>query len=224
MQATLILVRHGESIYNKRNLFTGWTDVALTAHGEIQAQLAGELLKSYQIDSAFTSKLQRAQHTLKLIQTNSKHATYPITENAALNERDYGDLNGLDKTQVGKKYGENQLHTWRRSFKTPPPGGESLEMTFNRCVPYFLKNIVPMLKQNKTVLIVAHGNSIRSIIMEILKLSADEIQQTEIGCCEPWIIKWHTHGAIKKIDVLYQPHSKQISKLPADIKLPLETN
>ena len=181
----LILVRHGQSTYNEENRFTGWKDVGLTDKGIIEAENAAILLKDLSIDLAFTSDLKRAQNTLKII-LDSLNLNIDITYDKRLNERDYGDLIGQNKKEAALKFGEEQVQLWRRSYNTPPPGGESLKMTYDRCVPYFKDKILSELKGN-IVLVSAHGNSIRAIVKYLFNISNNDILKTEIGWCEPWV-------------------------------------
>ncbi len=175
----LILVRHGQSVWNLENRFTGGRDVELTDMGREEAKKAGVQLRNEKPVIAFTSTLKRAQETLEIMQTvNNWHI--PVIENSALNERSYGNLEGLNKAEMTIKYGEEQVHIWRRSFDTRPPGGESLLDTYNRVVPYFNSNILPHLKNNENVLIAAHGNSLRSLMMFLENLSPEEVINKEL--------------------------------------------
>lgn len=183
--AKLFLVRHGQSQWNLENRFTGWQDIDITELGQQEARQAGLALMDEQIDVAFTSKLIRAQHTLKIILEETGKTDVPVIINGALNERAYGMLEGLNKTETAEKYGAEQVHIWRRSFDTAPPGGESLKDTYNRVIPYFESYIKPQLQQQKNVLIVAHGNSLRALIMFLEHLSSEEILQREIATGEP---------------------------------------
>ncbi len=187
MTGTLILVRHGQSEWNLKNLFTGWRNPALTEQGIEEARATGRKLKAAGIvpDLYFTSALQRAQHTLDLILEELGITDVTITRDKALNERDYGDLAGLNKDDARAKWGEEQVLIWRRSYDVPPPGGESLKDTAARTLPYFNDVILPALKAGKTVLIAAHGNSLRSIIMAIEGLTPDEILKREVATGEP---------------------------------------
>ena len=187
MTGTLILVRHGQSEWNLKNLFTGWRNPALTEQGIEEARTTGKKLKEAGIvpDLYFTSALQRAQHTLDLILEELGITDVTITRHKALNERDYGDLSGLNKDDARAKWGEEQVLIWRRSYDVPPPGGESLKDTAARTLPYFNDVILPALKAGKTVLIAAHGNSLRSIIMAIEGLTPDEILKREVATGEP---------------------------------------
>src|SRR6201994_2074477 len=173
----LVLVRHGQSEWNLKNLFTGWKDPDLTEKGVAEAREAGPKLKAQGLsfDVAFTSVLTRAQHTLDLMLTEIGQTGLPITRNLALNERDYGDLSGLNKDDARKKWGEEQVLIWRRSYDVPPPGGESLKDTAARTLPYYEKHILPHMEDGDTVLVAAHGNSLRSMVMAIEELTPDEI-------------------------------------------------
>ena len=178
--ATLVLVRHGQSVWNKENKFTGWVDVDLTDKGIEEAEKAGELLTDYKFDEAYTSVLMRANRTLDIILKKTGQEDIPITKDQALNERMYGDLQGLNKDDTRAKYGEEQVHIWRRSFDVQPPGGESLKDTAERVLPYFEKEIAPKIKGGKKLIIAAHGNSLRALIMSLDKLSPEEILNVEI--------------------------------------------
>jgi 2,3-bisphosphoglycerate-dependent phosphoglycerate mutase len=177
MAGTLILVRHGESEWNLKNLFTGWKNPDLTERGIAEARRAGQLLKAAGLKPTvfFTSGLRRAQHTLDLMLEEMGIVNLTITRNQALNERDYGDLSGLNKDDARKKWGEEQVLVWRRSYDVPPPGGESLKDTAARALPYYEKNILPLVADGATVLVAAHGNSLRSLVMAIEGLTPDQI-------------------------------------------------
>lgn len=183
--AKLFLVRHGQSLWNLENRFTGWHDVDITEAGIEEAKKAGDVLINEKIDIAFTSVLIRAKHTLNLILNEIGKPDIPVIMDKALNERSYGNLEGLNKDETALKYGEEQVHTWRRSYDVIPPGGESLKDTYNRVIPYFEKEIVPFLKKGENVLIVAHGNSLRSLIMYLEHLSPEEILEREIATGVP---------------------------------------
>ncbi len=185
--ATLVLVRHGESQWNLENRFTGWVDVPLSEKGVKEAKSAGEKLKGMVFAKAFTSDLQRAQNTLKLILENMGVKALPIEKDKALNERHYGDLQGLNKAETAKKYGDDQVKIWRRSYDVPPPNGESLKDTAARTLPYFNAKILPELKAGKNILIVAHGNSLRSIVMDLEKLSKEQVLELNIPTGTPWV-------------------------------------
>src|ERR1700712_1632671 len=173
----LVLVRHGQSEWNLKNLFTGWKDPDLTEQGIAEATAAGGKLKAQGLsfDIAFTSVLRRAQHTLDLTLRELGQSGIPIRRNLALNERDYGELSGLNKDDARKKWGEEQVHIWRRSYDVPPPGGESLKDTAARTLPYYRAEIEPMVVAGGTVLVAAHGNSLRALVMAIEKLTPEQI-------------------------------------------------
>lgn len=194
--AKLFLVRHGQSLWNLENRFTGWVDIDITEKGKEEARKAGISLKNEQIDIAFTSALIRAQHTLDIILEVTGKKNIPVVKDKALNERSYGDLAGLNKTETAKKFGEEQVHIWRRSFDVAPPGGESLKDTYDRVIPYFEGQIKPELEKNKNVLIVAHGNSLRALIMYLENLTPAEILKREIATGDPL-----TYSFDKKMEV-----------------------
>ena len=183
----LVLVRHGQSQWNLENRFTGWVDVPITEKGAQEAVRAGRELKGVKFDVAFTSELLRAQQTLELILKESGQPLIPIYKDKALNERHYGDLQGLDKTETAKKYGDAQVHIWRRSFDIRPPGkdGESLKDTAERTLPYFKKLVLPSAAEGRNVLVAAHGNSLRAIVMDLESLTPEQIMSVNIGTCEP---------------------------------------
>ncbi len=196
MTNLLVLVRHGESEWNKLNLFTGWHDIGLTENGIAEATkgaraLAAEGLK---FDLAFTSALKRAQETLGIMLDVLGQSDIPVTKDQALNERDYGDLTGLNKDDVRTRWGDEQVHIWRRSFDVPPPGGESLRDTAARTLPYYHEHIHPQVLAGKTVLVAAHGNSLRSIVMEIEGLGGDEIVKRELATGVPIIYELNAQG------------------------------
>jgi phosphoglycerate mutase, BPG-dependent, family 1 len=170
----LILIRHGQSEWNELNLFTGWKNPGLTKKGEKEATDAGKLLREKGIifDIAFTSALKRAQDTLTIIIKEIDQTSLKIIKDQSLNERDYGDLFGLNKDEARKKWGEDKVHQWRRSFDIPPPGGESLRNTADRVLPYYESNIVPRINEGLNILITAHGNSIRSLVMHLENISS----------------------------------------------------
>ena len=188
--STLVLVRHGQSQWNKENLFTGWKDPDLTEKGIEEAFNPGKKIKQTNInfDLHYTSKLKRAQRTGNLIMQELGE-DIPTSENKALNERDYGDLSGLNKDDARKKWGDEQVHIWRRSYDTPPPGGESLKNTAERVLPYFENIIYPELRNQKNILISAHGNSLRALIMYLEKISEDKIVKLEIATGQPIVYK-----------------------------------
>jgi 2,3-bisphosphoglycerate-dependent phosphoglycerate mutase len=195
----LVLVRHGESEWNKLNLFTGWRDPNLTEKGVEEAHRAGKLLKAEGIkfDIAFTSVLTRAQRTLGLILGEIGQPDLKTTKDQALNERDYGDLSGLNKDDARKKWGEEQVLIWRRSFDVPPPGGESLKDTCARTLPYYDAHIWPEVKAGRNVIVAAHGNSLRSIIMQLEKLSPEQILKVELHTGAPVIYRLKADGSVQ---------------------------
>jgi 2,3-bisphosphoglycerate-dependent phosphoglycerate mutase len=194
----LVLVRHGESEWNRLNMFTGWQDVDLTEEGVAQAHRAGAMLKAEgaHTDLAFTSLLKRAQNTLKIILSELDQDKLPIVFDAALNERHYGDLVGLNKDEARQRWGEEQVHLWQRSYDIAPPGGESLKDTASRVVPFFEKWVLPELQAGKNVLLVAHGNSLRSLIMYLDRLGPDEVMQVEIGTGVPQVYRFNADGSV----------------------------
>ena len=197
----LVLVRHGQSEWNEKNLFTGWKNPTLTEQGIEEARKAGSKIKSINLnfDLHFTSELLRAQITGEIIQREIDQQIKTI-KNIALNERDYGDLSGLNKDEARKKWGEKQVHLWRRSYNTPPPGGESLKDTSDRVIPYFKKTIKPELEMKKNILITAHGNSLRALIKNIEDITAADIVKLEIATGEP-IIYSFSNNKFKKLDI-----------------------
>tara|TARA_B100000953_G_scaffold281386_1_gene258825 strand:+ start:234 stop:881 length:648 start_codon:yes stop_codon:yes gene_type:complete len=209
----LILVRHGLSVYNDQNRFTGWKDVELNERGRNEAKQAVALLKEIKFDIAFTSKLKRASDTLDIILKGINQDNIPTERNIALNERDYGDLVGQNKAEAAKEFGDEQVQIWRRSYDIPPPGGESLKDTANRVIPYLNKQILPHVFEGKNVIVSAHGNSIRAIVMALKKYSPDEILKTEIGWCEPWIFQFK-NTTLLNLDIKSRPDSESMSKLP----------
>ena len=200
----LVLVRHGQSEWNEKNLFTGWRDPDLTAQGIDEAKAAGQALKQQGLvfDLAFTSDLQRAQKTLTLLLAEQGQSDLPTTQNQALNERDYGDLAGLNKDDARKKWGDEQVHIWRRSYETPPPGGESLKDTGARVLPYYDSDILPHVKTGKNILIAAHGNSLRSLVMRLEGLSSAEILDVNIDTGVPYIYQMDADGAVQDKTIL----------------------
>lgn len=179
---TLILVRHGQSQWNLENRFTGWVDVELSPTGIEEAQHAGQILKSYglRFDHGFTSALRRAQETLRIILEVTGQTDLPIERDQALNERHYGDLQGLNKAETAKKFGDEQVHIWRRSYDVPPPNGESLKMTSERTLPYYRAKIEPRVLAGQSIIVAAHGNSLRSLVKELDQLSNTEILELNI--------------------------------------------
>jgi 2,3-bisphosphoglycerate-dependent phosphoglycerate mutase len=206
---TLVLVRHGESEWNRRNLFTGWHNPDLTEKGLIEAVVAGRLLKSegLSFDVGYTSKLKRAQRTLEIILTEVGQANTQIRESEALNERHYGDLCGLNKDEARERWGEEKVQLWRRSYDVPPPGGESLKDTAERVIPYYQQEIWPELKAGKSVIVSAHGNSLRALIMEIEGLNADEILDYELATAAPIAYRLSSDGVMTERRGLLPPRS-----------------
>ena len=200
MTGTLILVRHGESEWNLKNLFTGWRNPDLTEKGIGEARATGKSLKAKGIvpDLYYTSSLRRAQHTLDLMLEEMGVSNVTIIRNTALNERDYGDLSGLNKDDARAKWGEEQVLIWRRSFDVPPPGGESLKDTAARTLPYYEAEILPQLKAGKSVLIAAHGNSLRALVMAIEGLTPEEILKREIATGQPTVYEIGTDGKLER--------------------------
>ena len=186
-KSNLVLVRHGQSEWNKKNLFTGWKDPELTELGIEEAIQAGKQLKQSDIkfDVMFTSDLFRAQETGRLILEQMNQTDIATIKDQSLNERNYGELAGLNKDDARKKWGEEQVHIWRRSFDVPPPGGESLKNTAERVLPYFESKILPEVIKGKNILIAAHGNSLRALVMKLEDISPDEIVKLEIATGDP---------------------------------------
>lgn len=202
--ATLTLIRHGESVWNLENRFTGWVDVELSPKGIDEAKHAGEKLAGMHFDHLFTSVLQRAINTASLALDAAGISDIPTTRDQALNERHYGDLQGLNKADIGKQYGEEQLKIWRRSYDIPPPNGESLKMTQERVLPYYHAEIEPMLKDGKNVVVVAHGNSLRALVMHIEGMSPAQILETNIPTATPFHYEFDAEmNLIGKRDTLW---------------------
>lgn len=202
----LVLVRHGQSEWNAKNLFTGWKDPGLTDQGFSEAKNAGKLIldESIQFDFMYTSMLSRAQKTGDIILGVLNHKEIPIVKNEALNERDYGSLAGLNKDDARKKWGEEQVHIWRRSFDIPPPDGESLKDTANRVLPYFEAEIMPKVISGSSILIAAHGNSLRALIMKLDSISSEDIVKLEIPTGAPIQYEFTADGAVGKKTNLYE--------------------
>ncbi|MGH7184875.1 MAG: 2,3-bisphosphoglycerate-dependent phosphoglycerate mutase [Pseudomonadota bacterium] len=194
----LVLIRHGESEWNRLNRFTGWKDVGLTEEGMAEAHRAGAMLKEtgQRFDCAFTSTLKRAHNTLDIILEELGQGKLPTVKAAALNERDYGELVGIDKDEARKRWGAEQVHLWQRSYDIAPPGGESLKDTALRVVPFYEKWIVPELQKGKSVVVVAHGNSLRSLIMQLDRLEPDEVMQVELGTGMPLVYRLNADGTV----------------------------
>jgi 2,3-bisphosphoglycerate-dependent phosphoglycerate mutase len=196
MDNVLVLVRHGESEWNKLNLFTGWRDVDLTEKGVEEARRAGKLLKAegFRFDLGFTSALKRAQRTLDLILQETGQTDLPIIRDQALNERDYGDLVGMNKDDARQRWGEEQVHIWRRSYDVPPPGGESLKDTAARVLPYYEAKILPEVKGGKSVIVAAHGNSLRALVMVLDNLSQEQVLQLNLATGVPLVYRVNSEG------------------------------
>jgi 2,3-bisphosphoglycerate-dependent phosphoglycerate mutase len=194
----LVLVRHGQSEWNLKNLFTGWRDVGLTEQGIAEARAAGRKLKAQglRFDIAFTSALVRAQRTLDLVLEEMGQQNIPVFKDVALNERDYGDLAGLNKDDARKKWGEEQVHIWRRSYDVAPPGGESLKDTAARVLPYYIRTILPQVLRGDNVLVAAHGNSLRALVMVLEGLSPAEIVSREIATGVPLIYRLNADSTV----------------------------
>ena len=216
----LVLVRHGQSIYNLENRFTGWKDVDLTQQGIDEAIQAGKILKknNFNFDIAYTSNLIRAQETLSLILKELNSSLTPIS-NEALNERDYGDLIGQNKKEAAEKFGKEQVQIWRRSYDTPPPGGESLKMTCDRTLPYF-NNILKKVYNGNDIIIAAHGNSIRAIVMKIFNYTPELILKTEIGWCEPWVMTFNDNKELENFQIfkINEKSNSNVPQMPKTLK------
>jgi 2,3-bisphosphoglycerate-dependent phosphoglycerate mutase len=199
MNNVLVLVRHGESEWNKLNLFTGWKNPDLTEKGIAEARAAARLLKAqaFKFDVAFTSDLLRAQHTLTLMLEELGQTGLPTHKSQKLNERDYGDLSGLNKDEARAKWGEKQVHIWRRSYDIAPPGGESLKDTAARVLPYYEAEIWPAVKAGRNVLVAAHGNSLRALIMRLERLTGDEIVARELATGAPFVYRLNPDGTMR---------------------------
>src|SRR5712671_2057354 len=200
----LVLVRHGESEWNLTNLFTGWKDVDLTENGVKEARNAGRKLKAQGIrfDVGYTSALKRAQRSLDLILEEMGQTSIPVIKNLALNERDYGDLSGLNKDDARQKWGEDQVLIWRRSYDVPPPGGESLKDTLARTLPYYVQEILPAVLRGERTLVAAHGNSLRALIMVLEKLTPEKILKRELATGAPVIYRLNADSTVaSKLDL-----------------------
>jgi 2,3-bisphosphoglycerate-dependent phosphoglycerate mutase len=200
----LVLVRHGQSEWNLKNLFTGWRDVGLTENGIKEARAAGQKLKArgLRFDVAFTSALVRAQHTLDLALDEMGQKSIAVFKDQALNERDYGDLVGLNKDDARAKWGEDQVHIWRRSYDVAPPGGESLKDTAARVLPYYIEEILPRVLRGESVIVAAHGNSLRALVMVLDRLSAQDIAAHEIATGVPLVYRLNADSTVAEKLVL----------------------
>ena len=201
MKSKLVLVRHGQSEWNAKNLFTGWKDPKLTDLGIQEAIKAGELLdtRNLKFDLMFTSDLIRAQETGRLILKQINQKDIEIIQDQSLNERNYGALAGLNKDEAREKWGEEQVHIWRRSFDVPPPGGESLKNTAERVLPYFECEIMPKIKKGLNILVAAHGNSLRALVMHLENISSEEIVKLEIATGDPLTYEY-SNGDFARVD------------------------
>ncbi len=188
--STLVLIRHGQSQWNLENRFTGWTDVPLTEQGRGDALKAGAVLADIAFDHAWTSRLERANETLTLLLKAMKQEKVPTEFDSALNERHYGDLQGLNKAETAAKYGQEQVKLWRRSYATRPPNGESMEDCERRTTPFFLQYVLPLVQSGKNVIVAAHGNSLRPMIKWLEKLEPEKAASIEIGLCTPYVYEF----------------------------------
>jgi 2,3-bisphosphoglycerate-dependent phosphoglycerate mutase len=200
----LVLLRHGQSDWNLKNLFTGWKNPDLTEAGVEEAKAAGRRLKARGLafDIAFTSALTRAQHTLDLTLAELGQTGLPITRDQALNERDYGDLSGLNKDEARTRWGEEQVHVWRRSYDVPPPGGESLKDTVARTLPYYCQHILPAVLRGERTLVAAHGNSLRALVMVLDRLTPATIPAMELATGVPLVYRLNADSTVAEKDVL----------------------
>ncbi len=204
MKSQLAIVRHGQSAYNLENKFTGFADVDLTAQGREEAVMCGRKLQKMHFDDCFTSVLKRAIETLHIILETTGQTQLPIFKDAALNERNYGDLQGLNKAETAEKYGADKVALWRRSFDVAPPGGESLKQTQDRVLPYYYAHIEPLLQQGKNVLVVAHGNSLRALMMHLENISPEAIAHIELLTGVPRVYDFNDDGKISYVEHLAQ--------------------
>ncbi|MDF0676620.1 MAG: 2,3-bisphosphoglycerate-dependent phosphoglycerate mutase [Nitrospira sp.] len=194
--ARLVLLRHGESQWNLENRFTGWVDVPLSTKGTEEAKQAGEKLRGFTFDRAFSSVLTRANETLRIVLEVLGQTNIPIEKDKALNERMYGELQGLNKAETAKKYGDAQVKIWRRSYDVKPPGGESLKDTAERTLPYYAKMIKPHLLKGETIIIAAHGNSLRALVMELDQLSREQVLELNIPTGVPLLYEFDKTGKV----------------------------
>lgn len=204
MDRLLVLVRHGQSDWNLKNLFTGWKDPDLTPKGVEEAKAAGQRLKALGLsfDVAFTSALTRAQNTLGLVLGEIGQSNLPTTRDQALNERDYGDLSGLNKDDARAKWGEDQVHVWRRSYDVAPPGGESLKDTVARVLPYYCQHILPRVLRGEKVIVAAHGNSLRALVMVLDGLTPETIPAMELDTGVPLVYRLKADSTVESKQVL----------------------
>ncbi len=204
MPRLLVLVRHGQSEWNLKNLFTGWKDPDLSEKGIEEARAAGRILKEkgFRFDRAFTSSLVRAQNTLKLILAELGQQDIPTVRDEALNERDYGDLAGLNKDDARAKWGQEQVHIWRRSYDVQPPGGESLKDTVARVLPYYCQEILPAVLREQAILVSAHGNSLRALVMVLDRLTPATIVKLEIATGVALVYRLNADSTVELKEVL----------------------
>jgi 2,3-bisphosphoglycerate-dependent phosphoglycerate mutase len=222
--AKLILVRHGESKFNALNQFTGSVDVSLTDHGKQQAVHCSHILQGIRIDHVAHSQQKRAIDTCQIITRGLGLTDFSQDDDARLNERDYGRLNGMNKTQAAELYGMQQVKDWRRSFYACPPEGESLAQTANRAHDYFQESLAPMLKKYHNTLVVAHGNSIRGLLYKLLQLTHTNICQVEVGWCEPWVITFRANKPAR-LDIYLRENSGKQSSIPESAtSIPIATH
>lgn len=197
VMADLILLRHGQSQWNLENRFTGWVDVPLSPRGEAEARAAGEKLRGHTLHKLYTSTLQRAIDTARLALETAGIGPLPTERDAALNERMYGDLQGLDKGEAARQFGADQVHRWRRSYDERPPGGESLADTAARVLPYWTAHLLPDLQAGKNLLVAAHGNSLRALVMHLDGLTRDQVLQLEIPTGQPLLYELAPDGTVR---------------------------
>lgn len=204
MDRLLVLVRHGQSEWNLKNLFTGWKDPGLTEKGVAEATAAGQRLKALGLnfDIAYTSALSRAQNTCKLILEQLGQSSLQTIREQALNERDYGDLSGLNKDDARAKWGEDQVHIWRRSYDVSPPGGESLKDTVARVLPYYCQEILPRVLRGERVIVAAHGNSLRALVMVLDRLTPETIPTMELDTAVPLVYRLNADSTVASKQVL----------------------
>ena len=204
MDRTLVLIRHGQSDWNLKNLFTGWKDPDLTPVGVEEARAAGRRLKGIGVrfDEAFTSALTRAQHTTRLVLEELGQASVPTVRDIRLNERDYGDLSGLNKAEAAQKWGEEQVMIWRRSYDIPPPGGESLRDTLARVLPYYNQDILPCVLRGESTVVVAHGNSLRALLMVLERATPETIPGIELATGVPVVYRLRADSTVESKQVL----------------------
>jgi 2,3-bisphosphoglycerate-dependent phosphoglycerate mutase len=206
---TLVLIRHGKSEFNLKKIFTGWMDAPLADQGKAEAHHAAENLKGFHFDIAFTSALSRAQDTLQIVLEDLGQTKIPVIKDEALNERHYGDLQGKNKDATRKEFGEEQVHIWRRSYDVPPPNGESLKDTCERTIPYLTEKILPEVQAGKTVIVAAHGNSLRSIVKELEELNTDEIIKIEIPTGVPHVYEFDEEMKLAKKTILHHDMNEE---------------